>query len=255
MPYRVIVVDDEPLARSGIEVRLRQHRDFVVARACGSGHEALAAIRELSPDVVFLDIQMPGMSGLEVVRALPPPVRPAVIFTTAHEQYALSAFDVQAIDYLLKPIDHDRLSIALERARRFIGAARDGGAPRRPPPAFEPAAQRFWVRTGAKVLLIPIADVDWIAAEGDYARLRVGTRSYLVGESIASMQDRLAPQGFARIHRSTIVNLDRIASVRWHRGQDRVITLTDGVELRVSRTYARDLVTRLRHCGRPVADG
>jgi two-component system LytT family response regulator len=230
-----VIVDDEPLARRGVRLRLRPSEDFLVQRECASGREAVKAITELKPDLVFLDIQMPGMSGLDVARAVGRHELPIVIFTTAHDQYALQAFDARAIDYLLKPLDDDRFARALSRARALI----DGGS--------RPATlDRFWVKTCGRVVLVPVARVDWIGAEGDYARLHTGETSYLINDSLTSLEAPLFHSSFARIHRSTIVNLRRIAELRPHLNQDHVVRLTTGTELRLSRTYYRQAVERLR---------
>jgi two-component system, LytTR family, response regulator len=253
MSYRVVIADDEPLARRGIRSRLRAHPAFSVQRECASGREALAAIAELRPDLVFLDVQMPEMSGLDVARAIGTSNLPVVIFTTAFDHYALAAFEAHAIAYLLKPIDDARFTRALERARTLIEGS--SGEPdqdnlqtrrAREASATAPSLERFWVKTRGKVILVPVADVDWIGAEGDYVRLHVADKSYLINESLTSLEDRLAPSRFARIHRSAIANLRRVAELRSHQSQDHIMRLTTGVELRLSRTYYQRVVERMR---------
>jgi len=240
MTYRVVVVDDEPLARRGVQARLRAVPDFVVVGECPDGQEALRTIDAVTPDLVFLDIEMPDMTGFDVVEKLGAAM-PAVIFLTAYARHAMRAFDVAAIDYLLKPLDPDRLSRALERARPIIDARRRRGSE-----AFrtrlEPI-ERFWVRTRGQVVLVPVATVHWISSEGDYVRLHTAERSHLIPGSLAALEAQL-PDSFIRIHRSTIVNLSRAAGVK-PLGVDHLLQLRAGPELRVSRTYYRRLVTRL----------
>ena len=246
-PYRVVIADDEPLARRGVRARLSRNADFSVERECATGEETLAAIRELSPDLVFLDVQMPGISGIDVARATANRRLPAIIFTTAHAQYALSAFDAYAIDYLLKPLDDGRFARALERARWLIEASANAGdtAPAASEP-HEAPLERFWVKTCGKVVLVPVSDVDWIAAEGDYARLYVRDRSYLINASLTGLEPRLAAASFVRIHRSTIVNITRVSELRPHLNQDHIIRLTSGIELRLSRTFYKRFTEHLR---------
>jgi two-component system, LytTR family, response regulator len=252
MSYRVLIVDDEPLARRGIRVRLRGYPEFSVERECVSGNEAVSAIAELKPDLVFLDVQMPGMSGLDVARTIGASDLPIVVFTTAYDQYALEAFEAHAIAYLLKPLDDVRFARAVNRARTLIeGSIGERDKARMQAmlshrTSREPSLERFWVKTCGKVVLVPVGEVDWIGAEGDYARLHVADKSYLINESLTSLEDRLAPSHFARIHRSTIANLRRVAELRPHLNQDHVMRLTTGVELRLSRTYYQRVVERMR---------
>jgi two-component system, LytTR family, response regulator len=246
-PCRVVIADDEPLARRGVRTRLRRSGAFTVERECATGEETLAAIHELNPDLVFLDVQMPGVSGLDVARAIRDRARPAVIFTTAYSTYALGAFEAQAIDYLLKPLDDERFARALERARWLLeGRSRlaDGGAGSAKT-AGEPL-ERFWVRTCGRVVLVPVGDVDWIGAEGDYACLHVRDRSYLIDASLTGLEPQLTPWNFVRIHRSTIVNLARVSELRPHLNHDHTVRLTTGAELRLSRTYYRRVIEQLR---------
>jgi two-component system, LytTR family, response regulator len=243
--YRVLIADDEPLARRGVKARLQASPAFAVACECETGDEALAAIDRVKPDLVFLDIEMPGLSGLEVAGTVAGPESPAVIFTTAYDQYALPAFEARAIDYLLKPLDDTRFAQALERASRFL---QGGGSGVAPPLPLErgPEIERFWVKSRGRLTLVPAREVDWIAAEGDYARLHVGERSYLINDSLTTLEGRLAWAGFARIHRSTIVNLARVAELRPHMNQDHTVHLTTGPDLRLSRTYYQRVMRLLR---------
>jgi two-component system, LytTR family, response regulator len=240
MTYRVLVVDDEPLARRGVHAYLRAVPDMVVVGDCPGGREALSAIGTATPDLVFLDIEMPDMSGFDVVDTLGPDM-PPVIFLTAYARHAIRAFDVAAVDYLLKPLNPERLSRALERARSIIDTrrTRSTGAVLA---AVEPI-ERFWVRTRGEVILVPVTSVRWISSEGDYVRLHTGDRSHLVPGSLAALEAQL-PSTFTRIHRSTIVDVRRVTAVK-PIGVDHVVRLQCGVELRVSRTFYRRLVTLL----------
>jgi two-component system, LytTR family, response regulator len=235
--HRVIIVDDEALARRGVRAHLRRHPGFVVVRECENGEEAVAAIRESAPDLVFLDVEMPGLSGLDVLRQVGDEGMPPTIFTTAYAHYAVDAFGAAAVDYLLKPLDAERFARALRRARWTIEARRRTGAP--PDPQADPTPiVRFWVKTRSRVVLVAVDDVDWIEAEGDYSRLHVGEHGYLVPDSLAALESRL-PSAFLRIHRSAIVNLTRVESLVPRSNLDRRVLLTTGAVLRLSRTYYR----------------
>jgi two-component system LytT family response regulator len=226
MTFRVVVADDEAPARSGIKARLASHADVVVVAECGNGEETIAAIRAHRPDLVFLDIQMPGASGFDALDRLAADEPPLVIFLTAHDQYALRAFDVHAVDYLLKPIDDRRFADALAHAR-LLRTAR----------ATTQYAQRFATRRGGEIVFVPAADVDWIEGCGDYAVLHTGRRTHLLRETLQQLERRLDPSQFARIHRSTIVRLDRLRAFVSLTNRDGLARLSDGTELRVSRTF------------------
>jgi len=227
---RVVIADDEAPARSGIKARLASHADIVVVAECRDGVETIAAIREHRPDLLFLDIQMPGASGFEALDRLDKDEHPLIIFLTAHDQYALRAFDVRAVDYLLKPIDDRRFEDALAHAR-LMRAAR----------ATTQSVQRFATRRGGEIHFVSAADVDWIESCGDYAALHTGRRTHLLREPLHQLERRLDPTQFVRIHRSTIVRLDRIRAFKTLTNRDGVARLTDGTELRVSRTYRNRL--------------
>jgi two-component system LytT family response regulator len=248
MTHRVVVVDDEPLARRGVRARLRRYPDFVVVRECASGEEAVAAIRRLQPDLVFLDVEMPGMSGLDVVRAVGQALPPTV-FTTAYAEYAVEAFGAAAVDYLLKPLDADRFERALSRARWTIEARRRTGATGDAAPAAPPL-ERFWVKTRGRVVLVAVEDVDWIEAEGDYARLHVGAQSHLLSSSLTRLEARL-PSSFLRIHRSALVSLPRVRTLVPRSNLDHEVVLCTGARLRLSRTYYRRFAAALRARGAP----
>jgi two-component system, LytTR family, response regulator len=245
---RVVIVDDEELARRGIRARLERAGDVEILAECEGGSDAIAAIGRTSPDLVFLDVQMPGTSGLDVVEAIGPAALPRVIFVTAYDSYAIRAFEVNALDYLLKPIDDDRFDAALGRARESL--ARDGDLERRLAALLASVggrstfAERFAVRARGRVVLVAAADVDWVEATGDYVTLHVGAKTWMLRETLASIEAKLDPAAFARIHRSAVVNVDRIAEMRPHDNGEYVVVLRDGTELKLSRSY-RGVLGRL----------
>jgi two-component system, LytTR family, response regulator len=239
---RVLIVDDERLARRGVLLRLSRFEDMEVVGECGDGASAVEKILELSPDLVFLDVHMPGMGGFDVLRALPRKRLPAVIFLTAYEQHALRAFEVHALDYLLKPVDDERFTAAVERAQRHAESALklrmaervlkllDEEAPKRP--------ERLVVRLGTRLQVVPVDEIDWIAAAGDYVELHVHGRSHLLRESMSSLEQKLDPGKFMRIHRSRIVCAASIVELSMIDNREYRIKLSDGSEHRSSRTYA-----------------
>lgn len=238
MTIRVLIVDDEPLARRGVAVRLRKESDVEVVGMCTNGRQALQRIVELKPDLVFLDIQMPLMSGMEVLRALPSETLPAIIFLTAYDEHALEAFEVHALDYLLKPINDRRFVVAVERARKLIAlkqpTALDGsGGAERP--------KHFPIRNGKNFTLVEVAQIDWVEAEGDYARFHVGEKTYLVRESLNNIEMMLEREDFLRIHRSSLIRLDCIVRAVVSPNKDGHLTLRSGTSLRVGRTYSKSL--------------
>jgi two-component system, LytTR family, response regulator len=258
---RVLIVDDERPGRDGVRARLQHLADIEVVGECGSGREAVQAIRTLTPDVVFLDVQMPGGGGFDVVDQVGPQDLPIIIFVTAWDQHAIRAFEAHALDYLLKPIDDDRFEQALDRARRRVREQRESALGRRLSAAFAEAGtvpsvgydaahpepqriDRFLVRQKDRVVVIPVEDVDWIEAAGDYVTLHAGRMQYHLRETMSRIEQRLDPQRFARIHRSTIVNLARIRELQPHLGRDYVVILADSTRLRLSRGY-RDRIERL----------
>ena len=257
MAFRAIIVDDEPLGRRGIASRLAAHPEIEIVASCANGRTAIDAVRQLAPDLMFLDIHMPGFDGFEVLEVLGCGTRPHIIFVTAYDQHALRAFQVHALDYLLKPIDDERFHEAIERAieRLTQERASDVGQrvtalvadllARQPRKAAPGLAGRFVVRQNGKLVLIRHQDIDWIEAAGDYVRLHTGPRFWLLRETLTSVERTLAPGGFLRIHRSTIVNLERIRELRPFDTGDLGVVLTNGTELRASRTY-QDAVRTLR---------
>lgn len=239
---RVLIVDDEPLARRGIVLRLGAFADVQIVGECANGPAAVRSILALAPDVVFLDVQMPGMDGFAVLRALPAEAMPAVIFLTAYEQHALRAFEVHALDYVLKPIDDARFAAAVARARKLLDATAKASTAERVLQMLargrEANATRFTVQTGARIQVVLAEDVDWIGASGDYVALHVNGRSHLVRETMSSLERRLDPTEFLRIHRSRFVRARRILELRAIDNREFLVRLTDGSEHRSSRTYA-----------------
>ena len=239
---RALIVDDEPLARRGVVLRLRKSKDVEVIGECADGESAVKKILELSPDVVFLDVQMPGMDGFEVLRALPSGNLPAVVFLTAYEQHAVRAFEVHALDYLLKPVDDERFAAALDRVRKGMTAASKMAMADR---LLEMLGQntgryvsRFTVKTGARIQVVPVDDILWIGAAGDYAELHAGNRAHLLRETMSALEEKLDPAKFMRIHRSRIVRSDGIVELRSIENREFTVKLSDGSEHRSSRTYA-----------------
>lgn len=251
---RVLIVDDEPLAREGVLLRLRTIADVEIVGECGDGASAVEKILQLAPDLVFLDVQMPGMDGFEVLRTLPQGNLPAVVFVTAHDQYALRAFSIHALDYLLKPIDDLRFAAAIERATTLINSnARTQTAERILQMLNEDVVKcpsRILVRTGQRTQIVLVQDIEWIGAAGEYTELHVRGRSHLLRETMSSLQARLDPSVFLRIHRSKIVRTTCIVELRSVDNREHMITLSDGSEHRSSRTYAPGLEKWLAS-GRP----
>jgi two-component system, LytTR family, response regulator len=231
-----LIVDDEPLARRGIRVRLERAGDVEVMGECASGSEAVSVIRDLEPDLVFLDVQMPGVDGFGVVEQVGVDRMPTVVFVTAYDAHALRAFDVHALDYLLKPIDDERFDTAVDRARRRIGERRAMG--RQLAAALgDLRPRRILIKDRGRVVILNEADVDWVEAEGDYVRVHAGGRGHLLRETMSAMEERLDPASFARIHRSTIVNVSRIRELKPHPNREYTVVLKDGTKLRLSRSY------------------
>ena len=236
-PFSAVVADDEPLGRRGIVARLARSPRIRVVAECGDGRAAVDAVRRLSPDILFLDVRMPDLDGFGVLEALSKERRPHVVFVTAHDEHAVEAFRVRALDYLVKPIDDDRFSEALQRALQAAeqGRAADAG----------PESRRaFSVRTRGRVILVPHREVDWIEAQGDYACLHAGPREFLMRTTMRVLEKRLDGR-FLRIHRSAIVNADRVRELRSLENGDFEVHLEGGRELRLSRTH-REALSRLR---------
>lgn len=262
-PLRVLVVDDEPLARQRIEDLLRHEPGVALVGTADSGPAAIEAIRTLRPDLVFLDVQMPGKTGLEVAREVGVDAMPATIFVTAYDQHALAAFEVAAIDYLVKPFDDERWEQAFRRARRSVelaevdrlrgrllavlqGDAPPAGTASVPPVATrEPYLERIAVEMRGKVRVVPVADIDYIVASGPYAELYVGDRRFLIREAMQMLEERLDPSQFLRIHRSGIVRIALVDTLHKGAGGDYEVQLKTGVRLRVSRSRREELERRM----------
>ena len=237
---RAIIVDDEELARFALREMLAAHAEVEVVAECANGFEAVKAVSEMKPDLLFLDIQMPKLDGFEVLELVGP--QAAVIFVTAYDTYAMRAFEVHAIDYLLKPFSAARLEAALARARNRIGpitgpTASDLAATARPPAQY---LERIAVRDGTRVHIIPAGKLDYVEAQDDYVELHSQGKKYLKQQTISSLEGALDPARFVRIHRSYIVNLERVTKIEPYTRDSRVVVLADGAQLPVSRSgYAR----------------
>jgi len=250
MRIRALVVDDEPLARRAVRRLLDHDADIEVVAECGDGRTAIAAIGRLQPDLVFLDIQMPEMDGFEVVREVGVDLMPVTVFVTAYDRHALRAFEAHALDYLVKPFSEARFAEALRRARQHIAGNLNQEALRNVVAALgagegrNPYAQRLPVAHDGHVIFVDTAQIDWIEADGNYARLHVGAHAYELRETLTRIEQKLNPQDFVRIHRSTIVNLRSIREIHpWFHGHHLVV-LKSGQELRMSR-YQREVARRL----------
>lgn len=254
---RTLIVDDEPLARRNLRVLLERDPQIEILDECRNGREAVKAINTLSPDLIFLDIQMPEMDGFDVLARVGPEHIQAIIFVTAFDQYALKAFDVHALDYLLKPFDDERFTRALERAKSQIAAREINQLSDRLLALLEQREseskgskreylKRLMIKTSNRMMLVKVDEIDFIEADGNYAKLHVGRKTHLLREKMSDLEGRLDPAKFVRIHRSIIVNLDRIKEMHPHFNGDYVVVLEDGRQLRLSRTRREQLEARLR---------
>ena len=253
---RAMIVDDEPLARRGVALRLRKYRNVEVVGECGDGSSAVNRILELAPDLVFLDVQMPEMDGFDVLRALPRENLPGVIFLTAYEKHAVQAFEVHALDYLLKPVDDIRFAAAIGRAQKMVDSALKTTMAERVLEMLdhtsEKWASRFAVQTGSRIQIVLAEDVEWIGAAGDYAELHANGRCYLLRETMTSLERRLNPSKFIRIHRSRIIRTECIRELCSIENREFKVSLLDGSEHRSSRTYADNLEGWLSSGSRPT---
>ncbi|WP_231758693.1 LytR/AlgR family response regulator transcription factor [Microbulbifer elongatus] len=255
----VIIVDDEPLARRGLRLRLENLGGIEVVAECGNGREAREQILALKPDVAFLDIQMPGVSGLELVQLLPRDEIPQIVFVTAYDQYAVEAFEVSAVDYVLKPIEEDRLALALQRVREKLGsenlvaqreqlleAAAD--LTQESPEALEEKLaagelggsrypDKIAIKDSGKITLVPARDIDWIDAAGDYMCVHANGETHVMRITMKELEQQLDPKVFQRIHRSTIVNLKRVREICAHINGEYHLVLNNGERLKMSRSY------------------
>jgi two-component system, LytTR family, response regulator len=266
-PIRAIIVDDEELARRGIEIRLAAHPDVEIVGHCENGREALEAVAREKPDLMFLDIQMPGMSGFDVLARLPHETMPMIVFVTAFDRFALDAFEAQALDYLLKPINDTRFAQALERVRSFwrqksaiaqrdklmelIAATKGSGSldseeiQKQLDAAVGPEYPEVLpIRDDHGTVRLDVTRIDWIDAAGDYMCVHADGRTYVLRETMKSLEAILDPKVFQRVHRSTIVNIQRVRRLRPHTNGEYFLTLDDGQEIKLSRSY-RDRVDQL----------
>jgi two-component system LytT family response regulator len=273
MTIRTLIVDDEPLARRGLELRLKDAADITIVRQCANGREAIAAIAEEAPDLMFLDIQMPGLSGLEVVAQVPQESMPMVVFVTAFDRYAINAFEAHALDYLLKPVDDTRLAAALDRVRaqwqqkqaiaqreQLMALLADvrGNGELSPETTASVAhahghanaadarryARMLPIRSGRETIRLDVTTIDWIDAAGDYMCLHADGQTHVLRATMKELEDMLDPQVFQRVHRSTIVNLARVRSLRPHLNGECFLKLQSGQEVKLSRSF-RDKVEML----------
>jgi two-component system LytT family response regulator len=268
-PLRVLICDDELLARQRLEDLLRSEEDVEIVGMAENGAEAVRDIRDLDPDLVFLDVQMPGMTGVEVLAQVGPEAMPPTIFVTAYDQYAVKAFEVAALDYLVKPFDDERFEQAFHRARHLIELEEVGRMTKRlvsllgnrgarpsepspsptptPGPSAHPSAylERIAVESRGQVRVVPVEKIDYINASGPYAELHVGPQVYLIRDRMQNLEERLDPDRFFRIHRSAIVQIDRIETLLRGAGGDYAVRLHGGVQLPVSRNRREELEERL----------
>jgi two-component system, LytTR family, response regulator len=247
-----LIVDDEPLARERLLGLLSNESDIEVLGQCRDGEEAVSAIHERHPDLVLLDVEMPRMDGFEVIDTIGPERMPMVIFVTAYDQHAIKAFQVRALDYLLKPFDRDRFSDALQRARTQIESQTNGDLGKRLLALMKdmkrdaPKTDRLVVKSGGRLFFLRADEIDWIEAAGNYVRLHVGNQSHLLRETMNAIEARLDPERFFRIHRCRIVNVERIQEMQpWLNGEYSVVLRT-GVRLTLSRGYREKLQDKLK---------
>jgi two-component system, LytTR family, response regulator len=232
---RAVVVDDEPLARSSLKLLLRRDPEVELVGECRSGMEALAEIRRKKPELVFLDVQMPECDGFDVLEQLGSEMPPALVFVTAYDQYALRAFEAGALDYLLKPFDNARFERALNRAKERIEQGKE--TPRK--------IERLAIKNAGQVLFQKISEIDWIEAADYYVCLHVGTKTHLLRRSMSDVDQELEKAAFCRIHRSAIVNLERVRQLEISEDGGTDVVLNGGTRLRLSRRYRKDLQARL----------
>jgi two-component system LytT family response regulator len=256
---RTLIVDDEPLARRNLRLLLEKDSQIEIVDECRNGREAVKAINTLSPDLIFLDIQMPEMDGFDVLARVGPEHIQAIIFVTAFDQYALKAFDVHALDYLLKPFDDERFAHALRRAKaqieareinrlskRLLALLEERESQRQSSTGEKSYLKRLMIKVSGRVVLLKTDEIDFIEADGNYAKLHVGRKAHLLREKMHDLESRLDPARFVRIHRSIIVNLERIKEMYPHFNGDYIIVLEDGRQLRLSRSRRENLENKLR---------
>jgi two-component system, LytTR family, response regulator len=252
---RTVIVDDEELARRGLRALSQRCEDLELICECRNGREAVDAIHRHRPDLVFLDVQMPGKTGFDVINAIEDAQPPHVVFVTAYDKFALRAFEVHALDYLLKPVNEERFDAAVARVRQAMAHATDNAIVQRvcqataelqvaSPSSMMPAVNRLPIKVNGRIIVVRLADIDWIEADRDYVSVHVGGKAWLMRETIAAVELRLAPSGFVRIHRSALVNVERVKELRPRDKGEYTVVLHDGTELKLTRNY-RASVERL----------
>lgn len=248
---RTLVVDDEPIARARVVSLLKEEADIEVIGECANGQQAMSAIESSSPDLLFLDIQMPEVNGLDLARTIQSTGTPAVVFVTAYDEYALRAFEVHALDFLLKPFSAERFRSALGHAREQVSQRRKGATVPKAADLERRTARpnRLMIKSGGRIHFVRMADIDWCEAQGNYVRVHVGSQEHLVRDTMSHLESELDPQQFVRIHRSTIVNVDRIQEMQSSFNGEYVVLLRTGTRLTLSRGYREILQARL---GKPI---
>jgi two-component system LytT family response regulator len=247
---RTLVVDDEPIARARVVSLLKEEADIEVIGECANGRQAMTAIESSSPDLLFLDIQMPEVNGLDLARTIQSTGTPAVVFVTAYDEYALRAFEVHALDFLLKPFSAERFRSALGHAREQVSQRRKGATvPKADAERRAVRPNRLMIKSGGRIHFVRMADIDWCEAQGNYVRVHVGQQEHLVRDTMSHLESELDPQQFVRIHRSTIVNVDRIQEMQSSFNGEYVVLLRTGTRLTLSRGYREILQARL---GKPI---
>lgn len=255
---RTIIVDDEPTARRGVRLLLERDPEVEIVGEAGGGREAVELVRRMRPDLAFLDVQMPECDGFEMLAQLGPELTPAVVFVTAYDEHALRAFEVHAVDYLLKPYDDQRFAAALRQAKAAVRSRQAESFDSRlsrlldylhaktAAPAGDERADRILVKSAGEITFLKPEEIDWIEAEGDYMKFHAAGKAHLMRETMARLEVRLDPKRFVRIHRSTIVNIDRVRKLRPSFAGEYAVVLTDGTKLRLSRGYHERIATLLK---------
>jgi len=256
---KTLIVDDEPLARRNLRVLLEGDPQIEIMGECRNGREAIKAIESAPPDLLLLDIQMPELDGFDVLAQVGPERMKAIIFVTAFDQYALKAFEVHALDYLLKPFDDARFARALQEAKsqiekheisklshKLLALLQERETDRKQRRGQKTYLTRLMIKLASRVILLKVSEIDWIEADGNYAKLHVGRKSHLLREKMQDLEDQLDPRKFVRIHRSIIVNLERIKEMHPHFNGDYILVLEDGTQLKLSRSRRDNLEARLK---------
>jgi two-component system LytT family response regulator len=248
MKIRTVIADDEELARRGLKALAQRCDDLDLICECSNGREAVEAILLHRPDLVFLDVQMPGKTGFDVISAIAAAQRPHVVFVTAYDKFALQAFEVHALDYLLKPVNEERFDAAVARVREAMSHATDSAIVQRvrevaadlqvaAPANKVSAVDRLAIKANGRIVVVRLVDIDWIEADQDYVSVHVGTKTWLMRDTIAAMELRLALSGFVRIHRSALVNAERVKELRPQEKGEYTVVLNNGTELKLTRNY------------------